>query len=252
MGYRDHIVAKLGALAVAGGTTAMLFAASPVHTTFSATTSGSVSASGANVSQTLTGGYLTASNLLPGDYTNPALVSVHNTGSVAEDFTLKIDPGKVGNIGNGLGELPHVHDLQQLTYSYTLYRCSSPFTGSASDLTGSVGGCGEATAGNGVQLFPRVAKTSESPVTISIPWSVPVGHYVYAAISFGLVANPTATEGGQNAWNGASVTIPYTITAEPAASTSTSPTLKTTVKGQQTPAPVVTPPAPVGTPPAPQ
>jgi hypothetical protein len=235
MGYRDHIVAKLSALAVAGGTTAMLFAASPVHTAFSATTSGSLSASGATVAQTLTNGNLTASGLLPGVDTNSALVSVQNKGSVAETFTLNFKG--VTGMGGSIG-LPNYSALQQLESSDTAYSCTQQVAKPANYIGTLSSVLPSSSSSTYTPLFPGVTSNDRAGLSISqaIAHAVPVGHFVEISVYLKLSGTSMITGtsmGGPNAWDGKSVTIPYTITAEPAASTSTSPTLKPTGPGSQ-------------------
>lgn len=208
MGYRDHIVAKLSALAVAGGTTAMLFAATPVHTQFSATTSGSLKASGATVTQTLTGGNLVATELVPStssntaDYTwtNPETVTLDNTGSVSEDFTLNIsnvfDKDFAGN-QEALEQLWVQYTAGGTTYDYPMFQGTNlPDT-------------------NTTMTEP----SSGYPLTKAITFvlgTVASGTTATATVAFAL-APYASGEGGANAWNGATIDIPYTITAEPSA-----------------------------------
>jgi len=223
MGYRDHIVAKLSALAVAGGTTAMLFAATPVHTQFSATTSGSLSASGAKVAMVLGNGSLVAQNLQPGQYTNTQIVDLANSGSVNVDYYLKI--ASVGGIGVS-GGLPNWAALQQLKYSYTAYACTSyTNTPATSSSTCKTDGTSTGT------VFPGIGVGANLPILDKLTsGGVAPGTNLEAVIKFGLHVygatysqttgwtgpkTVTAIPGGANAWNGASVTIPYSIIAEP-------------------------------------
>jgi hypothetical protein len=242
MRYRDHIVAKLSALAVAGGTTAMLFAATPVHTQFSATTNGTLSASGARVAQTLTNGDLSATGLLPPtsstyvttttaatdtpsltmaqtgwNWTNPETVTLDNTGSVPETFTLnisKVSDGFTGNDQVALEQLWVAYTAQGTTYYYQMFP--------AGDLPGANGGGSLATAIT--YNLGTLAAQSKGSATVA---------FALAPYAHG--------EGGANAWNGSGgVTIPYTITAEPsstqpASGTAPAPTLAAT--GTSTSAP---------------
>ncbi|WP_298336662.1 hypothetical protein [Ferrimicrobium sp.] len=235
MGYRDHIVAKLSALAVAGGTTAMLFAATPVHTQFSATTTGNLNASGATVSQTLTNGNLKASLLVPSPsgatpsglnssgavvasytWTNSETVTLDNTGSVAEDFTLNIsnvyDKDFAGN-QEALEQLWVKYTAGGTTYYYPMFR--------GSNLPDTTTNMTEPTSG-----YPL-----PTPVAFVLG-TVASGTTATATVAFAL-APYASGEGGANAWNGATIDIPYTITAEPSAPTTqtadgTAPTLTAT------------------------
>ncbi|WP_298347450.1 hypothetical protein [Ferrimicrobium sp.] len=213
MGYRDHIVAKLSALAVAGGTTAMLFAATPVHTQFSATTNGSLNASGATVSQTLTDGNLVASELVPsaagttaagtttaGGYTwtNPETVTLDNTGSVSEDFTLNIssvfDRAFAGN-QQALEQLWVEYTVGGTTYYYQIFSGNNLPSNQATESS--------------------TGYTLGKPVTFALG-TVPSQTITTATVAFALAPYTAGSgEGGANAWNGAHIDIPYTITAEP-------------------------------------
>jgi hypothetical protein len=245
MGYRDHIVAKLGALAVAGGTTAMLFAASPVHTTFNAQATESLKASGATVSQTLAGN-LVASELQPGVQSTPAIWSVQNTGSVPESFSLQF--GTVtgttsnsvtsdGSTTNSSGQTslsnPQlVSALQQLGYRAAVYSCPQ-YSGNPGHVYNGSNNC----------TIVQYASSNPNPLlgpngdlqtfeTVPTPLgSVKKGYYLEVRVWLELLQQPADAQSSvANVWNGASLTIPYTITAEASASagTSTQPTLTLT------------------------
>jgi hypothetical protein len=240
MGYRDHIVAKLSALAVAGGTTAMLFAATPVHTQFSATTNGSLSASGAKVALTITNGNLVATNLLPATTsatgsttfypTNSQKVTLTNSGSVPEDFSLNISQYNCGS----LSALPTTGSgatlagaLDQLKIVYTL--------GSGSQQTvtpfNHFGALSCSSNGNNTPL----GSTRVVPLGPSIPPNGTETATIQVELGAESQSSPDA-----NDWNGATgVEIPYTIQAEPddaaaTPQTSAGPTLSGVVS---TPAP---------------
>jgi len=215
MGYRDHIVAKLSALAVAGGTTAMLFAATPVHTQFSATTNGSLSASGAKVALTITNGNLVATNLLPATTsatgsttfypTNSQKVTLTNSGSVPEDFSLNISQYNCGSLAAlpTTGSGPTLAGaLDQLKIVYTL--------GSGSQQT--------VTPFNHFgTLFCAFNGTTKLGSTVTVPLgpSIPPNQTETATIQVELGAESQSSPDA-NDWNGATgVKIPYTIQAEP-------------------------------------
>ncbi|WP_298207780.1 hypothetical protein [Ferrimicrobium sp.] len=223
MGYRDHIVAKLSALAVAGGTTAMLFAASPVHTQFSATETGSLSATGAKVSESiLAGDQLTATGLLPEgtygdtsgyDWTNAKPFEVKNTGNVPENLTLTITG--VNGIGVS-GGIPNWAALRQLDFQITQFTPGTTSTTSSSPVDNVE-----------LTLADTTALSSGTPVSFPLTGTTPLpplgSGYALAGgnLQVALVPSSTTNTGpgwGANDWNGASVTINYTITAEPASS----------------------------------
>jgi hypothetical protein len=240
MGYRDHIVAKLSALAVAGGTTAMLFAATPVHTQFSATTNGSLSASGAKVAMVLGNGNLVATNLQPGQWTDTRVVDLTNTGNVYVDYYLYINPDSL------TGYLPNKSALQQLKYSYTAYECTSYTRNPANSNSCKTDGTSTGT------VFPGITGGITTPIVDKLTsGGVAPKTKLEAVISFGLhgygatygatgwtLSANTSIPGGANAWNGASVSIPYSIIAEPVGGTGTpqvAPTLtRNGKKGHQT------------------
>jgi len=236
MGYRDHVVAKLSALAVAGGTTAMLFAATPVHTQFSATTSGTLSASGAKVAMVLVNGNLKAKNLQPGQLTNTQIVALTNTGSVNVDYYLKIATVDGIEVPGGL---PNWTALQQLKYSYTAYECTSYTRNPANSNSCKTDGTSTGT------VFPGITGGITTPIVDKLTsGGVAPKTKLEAVISFGLhgygatygatgwtLSANTSIPGGANAWNGASVSIPYSIIAEPVGGTGTpqvAPTLTRT------------------------
>lgn len=128
---------KVAAVAVTGGTAAALFGGPVVHTQFSATQSGKISANGANVALSLnansTGqGNFSCSGLVPGatpsqpwyggGYCTDTLV-ISNTGNTTELMAINYaDPAS--GTSSSLGPL----DLGYLNFSYTLAGATSgPF-----------------------------------------------------------------------------------------------------------------------------
>jgi len=235
MGYRDHIVAKLSALAVAGGTTAMLFAASPVHTQFSATRKGSLSASGAKVALRLHNGYLNATNLLPATTasvatasgtevkttyypTNPETVTLQNTGSVPETFTMIISKYACGSLANVASDHPGASvtkALDQLQVNYTVDKING--NNPTSSLTGTVA----PFARSGLTTLTCSTSTSTTNPYTSVgsnPITIDLGTINPSKFSRVTLSVQLAADSGVNAndWNGATgVEIPYTIQAEP-------------------------------------
>jgi hypothetical protein len=231
MGYRDHIVAKLSALAVAGGTTAMLFAATPVHTQFSATTNGSLSASGAKVALELVNGTLNATNLLPAVMTGPVgsqtpkyyptntqKVTLKNSGSVPETFTMTISKYACGSLANlqSNSSLSVTKALDQLQVNYIVDNINGK--ASTSSLTGTVAPfarSGLTTLTCSTTTSPTYPYTSvgTNPITIDLG-TINAGAYSQVTLSVQLAADSSGANA--NDWNGATgVQIPYTITAEP-------------------------------------
>lgn len=248
MGYRDHIVAKLSALAVAGGTTAMLFAATPVHTQFSATTNGSLSASGANVSEVLTNGTLTATGLVPPtsssavtaeslltsppstlnatgwNWTTPTVnVYVKNSGTVSEAFTLNISSVDDAVFANNQSALEQLWVAYTPSGGSTFYYQVFPSTNVSGGITGS---------GSSHDTAPfRLT----DPVNLTLG-TIPAGTTKYATVAFALAPYVSGSgEGGANAWNDANIYIPYTITAEPSTTPTPGPSLTATGSVHSTP-----------------
>jgi hypothetical protein len=252
MGYRDHIVAKLGALAVAGGTTAMLFAASPVHTTFNAQATGLINASGSTVSQALQGN-LDATQLQPGVKTNPAIWSIKNTGSVPESFSLQFGNiagtttnntvSSASGLSPNTGQLSNpqlVVALQQLGYKAAAWSCPSDVSTPSTTL-----GCTVLRDAYHVYMPLIPANTTLSAFEqIHFPfdsynggsYSVSAGNYLEVRVRLELLQPPTGAQSWvANVWNGASLTIPYTITAEASASAGTSTPPSLTKPGSTSP-----------------
>jgi hypothetical protein len=246
MGYRDHIVAKLSALAVAGGTTAMLFAASPVHTQFSATRKGSLSASGAKVALRLHNGYLNATNLLPAVTTvsgtgatatttttyyptNSQTVTLQNTGSVPETFTMIISKYACGSLATlPPGDVANALDQLQVNYTVDTINGktpSSPLTGTVAPFARS--GLTTLTCSTSTSTTNPYTSVGSNPITIDLGTINP-SKFSRVTLSVQLAA---ASGVNANDWNGATgVEIPYTIQAEPddaaaTLGTSTGPTL---------------------------
>jgi len=218
-----------------GSTTAMLFAATPVHTQFSATTTGSLHASGANVALTLSNGTLYATNLLPATIsatgsttfypTNPETVTLKNTGSVPETFTMIISQyacGSLaqlpsGNVANALGQL-------LVNYSVTTPSSSSALSSGtvAPFRTAAITSC--ATSG--------LTSVGSSPIKINLGSMAPLQDTT-VTLKVELAASSGANA---NDWNGATnVLIPCTIQAEPddgaaTPGTPTAPTLSTSTQ----------------------
>jgi hypothetical protein len=276
MGYRDHIVAKLSALAVAGGTTAMLFAATPVHTQFSATRKGSLSASGAKVALRLHNGYLNATNLLPATTasvttasgtttqttyypTNSQTVTLQNTGSVPETFTMIISKYACGSLASlqSNPKLSVTKALDQLQVNYTIDRIngktpSSPLTGTVAPFARS--GLSTLTCSTSASTSSSSSSSTSTSTTNtytsvgSNPITIDLGTIKPSKFSRVTLSVQLAADSGVNAndWNGATgVEIPYTIQAEPddaaaTAGTPTGPTLSGSSTSAPTPSPTLT------------
>lgn len=208
----NHLGRKLSALAVTGGTAFALFGGAPAHTQFSATTGGTATVSGATVAVAPSvlqasgnyesGGNLTCGGLVPptaasGTTANPipatsgtectSTIHLQNTGNTSEDLAFAITDITAGNT-KGATAIQH---LGQLGLAYTVTRASTTLTGNYNNFS---------TSGTGGQSLSM--------------GTVGAGKTATLKVTFSLGAN---TGTNQNAWNGAEVSIPYTITATPAA-----------------------------------
>jgi hypothetical protein len=225
---KAHLWHKFAVLAITGGTTLALFGGSAVHTTFSASQPGSLELPGAYVALTVDSGTFTCAaggnisgpllpygpvgGLLPSPANTPVLadscwsgpINLNNNGSVPETFTLTFGNLVVNN-GGVDGDV-----LLNLNQAFIW------------------GGWGAgAVIGTGNVFDPNWA-----PVPLSNYFDntgAPVGGPILVESN---VAAHTATDGSmtlsledigslinatgpndENAWNGADVSIPFTITA---------------------------------------
>lgn len=225
MGIRDHIGIKLSALALTGGTAAMLFGATPVQTQFSATSNGSFTASGATVAENPMHMNYVATGLLPnGIPTNPETFSMENTGTVPEDFVLTINGVTNSSVSWA--------SLAQLEFIVT------PPGGSSITMTmnpyASYCGATPSPSASFVDILPSgdcntpLTAAEVAAISYTVGTDVPPGNATYgsanATLEMALAPTPTGTGApgagqgwGANDWNGKGATINYTITAEPTA-----------------------------------
>ena len=198
MKLKTHVGRTFGAVAIVAGTAAVLFTGSPAHTQFSATATNNVVIKGSTVAESITNGSFDCNGLTPpnnqgemqngpsgidaqptgGVYPGSSCsenVAIENTGTIPESFDLTI------NSITGSGA-PYV---DQLLFSV-----------------------GNGAPVNGAILTTTTIHLATLPAGATIPQQMP--------IMIALAANNTAgSQDTQNAWNGASITITYTITATP-------------------------------------
>ena len=156
--------------AVTGGAAALLFGGSAVETQFSATSTQNVTISGARVSEALTDGSFTCSNLLPGGPACQHTVTYTNTSTVPVVVTITF--GVLTGTPSALGDP-----------SAVIVSVPKP--------------------GGGTVTFNGSQYTT-NPIQIG---TAPVGATYSVPVSIGLLA------GTGNAWNNATVDVPYTVTA---------------------------------------
>lgn len=186
MKLKTHVGRTFGAVAIVGGTAAILFTGSPAHTQFSASSTQSVTLNGSSVGETITNGGFTCTGLTPpnnavelggtGIYpgsTCDESISFQNTGTIRESFDLTIT--------SITGTQSALHNLNQLQFSI-----------------------------NGTALSGSIPPLN-TPVHLA---TIAAGASLSSPVVIGLVPE-TGDLAVQNAWNGASVSIGYTVTATP-------------------------------------
>jgi len=192
MDIRHHIGRRLAAVAVLGGAATVLFTGTAAQTQFSASLNKNVVIKGATVAESVTGGTFTCSGLVPPN-NSPELGSnppaTYNGASCNQNVSF-----------TNTGSIPESFDITLGT-----------ITGSASATT------------QLNQLVFTVGGTSYSYAEVTAvgnPFHVATiapGASLTAPFSIGLMPE-TGDPAVQNAWNGATIDIPYTVTATPSAS----------------------------------
>jgi hypothetical protein len=192
---------KLAVLGMVGGTAAALFGGSAVMTAFSASSPETATVSGATVAETYSGS-ITCTNLLPGGtYCNSGQLSLNNTGTVDETFTITLG-NIIVNDGGVNGDVKTNLDQAYVCMGFgagpvlgtgNCYNAAGmvPLTTYYTDGTGSVIGTGIYGAGS-------VGSGGSSHGEFQL--------YIESGTQ-------VATGDDLNAWNGASITLPYTVTA---------------------------------------
>jgi hypothetical protein len=232
MNLTQGIWAKAAAVAVAGGTAFALFGGGAVHTQFSASTQGSARVQGANVGVGLastngTGitadngkGSFVCSSLVPG--ATPAApyapsgfaadpgycqetITLTNTGSVPETFSIALGGLQVNN--NGVNN-DATSNLNQLLVTYP----DPTNTSSTDPVTGSTGYDTAQFASNGSPGKPAFTTTSDV-ATLVAGGSVSVPIYLSLEGATSPTGYTLVGTSDANAWNGADITIPFTVTA---------------------------------------
>ncbi|MHB1739309.1 MAG: hypothetical protein ACYCXA_07485 [Actinomycetes bacterium] len=187
MDLKKNLGRKLAALGIAGGTAFALFGGSAVQTTFSATTGGTATFSGARVTSAefvdgTSGGSFTCSGLLPGGPTCIQTIKLTNTGNVTEDFAATINAPS--------GTLSALANLQQLQVDYNY------------------------TMSGGDSAWNAHLPSTLSPGTSFDLGSLKAGDSATVTLTFSLESEQSGWSTAQaNAWNNAIVQIPYTVTA---------------------------------------
>jgi len=201
---------KFAVLAIGGGTSLALLGGSAVHTQFSAFKILTAAPSGATVALTVNGntdgqGNFSCTNLLPGGPFCGGTaypISVNNTGTVAEDFTITLGKIIVNNGGVNGDVLANLGQAQlYMTFG------AGPIFGSGSDWTNTAVGVPLSTLFNSDGTPTGTGK-------YTLANALPAGAQDHGSMLMYL--EPGSQLGNlddANGWNGASITIPYTITA---------------------------------------
>jgi hypothetical protein len=201
-----HLGRKLAVVAISGGTALGLFGGAAVHTQFSASTSLHADASGALVALTVNGGTdghgnLTCTNLLPGGAVcSSGQISLNNTGTVPEDFTVTLGQISVNN-GGVHGDVLSNLDQAQIWMGFG----AGAVLGTGSHGEGPVPLTNYFTNGTGAPIAPG---------SYLIGTALGAGQQNHGSMTLSLEpGSALVSPDDANAWNGASITIPYTITA---------------------------------------
>jgi hypothetical protein len=192
---------KLAVVAVSSGTALALFGGAAVHTQFSASSLQQVNAQGANVALTVGGGTFTCTNLLPGGpVCNSGQISLNNTGTVDENFYITLGTIIVNN-GGVNGDV--VSNLDQALI----------WAGWGAGAVLGTGSHGEGP----VPLTTYYTNGTGAPIGSGqyLIGGVGTGSQDHGSMTLSLVpGSGLSNTDDANAWNDASITIPYTITAE--------------------------------------
>jgi hypothetical protein len=215
MNLTQGIWAKAAAVAVAGGTAFALFGGGAVHTQFSASTQGNARVQGASVALQITSnagtdvtsdngrGNFICSDLVPGATSNAPFdtannvagyctetLTITNTGNVTEDLTITLSNLVVNN-GGVEGTTNLLANLDQVNFAAT-----------ANNTTVGTGTLAEYYNSSGAAVG--------QPIKVGY---IGAGQSLPAVITLTLAASDTGTATTDNAWNGADVSIPFTVTA---------------------------------------
>ena len=193
---------KLAIVAVSGGTALALFGGAAVHTQFSATSNQTVTAEGASVALTVDSGSLTCTNLLPGGPLCTTGFTIWNKGTVPENFSITFGTIIVNNGGVNGDVLANLDQagLYLTNGAGVVFGTGSPYASPSNAV-----GVPLSTLFNndGTPKAPAAGLSSLAP-------GLGNDGTLGVSLESGTLCTGTCDP---NAWNGASITIPYTITA---------------------------------------
>ncbi|WP_201732773.1 hypothetical protein [Acidithrix sp. C25] len=197
----NHLARKVAVLAVTGGTAFALFGGAPAHTQFSANSAQTATFTGGTVGEAVTNGSFSCSGLIPPSnrttYSgNPCTetITLKNTGNTRESFDV--------TIGTPTGTTSATNNLDQLMVTYP----DPTSANSANTVTESYKSLLSGNTGNNVLHIATLPASSTGSTANSLS----------VTLKFSLAAE-TGSTAIQNAWYGATVHIPYTVTATPSA-----------------------------------
>jgi hypothetical protein len=201
---------KITGAVASGGMAVAMFGGAAVHTQFSASSPQTLAADGATVAVVVESGNITCSNLLPGatipcNWENP--IDINNTGTVPEDLSITLGTISVTN-GGVDGDVLHNLDQALIWAGWG----AGAVLGTGNQFSGP-------GYGPGYQAVPLTTFYTEgtgvplSPATYAIGSALPAGASDHGGMTLSLMPGPVPAGDDANAWNGAIVTIPYTITA---------------------------------------
>ncbi len=190
MNISYHLGRRLTALVISGGVGAALFGGATAQTQFSATSSQQATFKGGLVAASVTNGSFTCSGLVPPN--NGVELGGTGTygGQTCQETVSFNNTGSVREsfditIGTVVGTASAMAHLEQLKFT----------------VGGQTFSYLQATQGTNPFHLATIAPGASDSATFTVS-----------------LAADSANDGSQNAWNGAGVTIPYTVTATPSAS----------------------------------
>lgn len=187
MKIKTHFGRSVGALAIVGGAAAVLFTGSPAHTQFSASSQQNFVLKGSTVGETVTNGSFACSGLTP---PNNA-VELGGTGTYP---------------GSTCSQTVSFNNTGTIRESFDIY------------ITGITGTASAIAALNQLQISVGGTTISGSMANQRTPFhlaTIAPGQSLSSSFTIGLMADSTDPVATQNAWNGAAITVSYTVTATP-------------------------------------
>ena len=194
MKIKGHIGRTVGAVAIVGGAAAVLFTGSPAHTQFSATSTNNVVLKGSTVGETVTNGSFACSGLTPPNNAPELQTPPEGNAGTYEGSSCTQTVSF-----NNTGTIPESFDIT-----------INSITGSPSALAA----LNQLVFTVNGTPYSSVLGSTYNPFHVA---TIPGQSSLSAPFTISLAAE-TGSAAVQNAWNGAAITINYTVTATPSAS----------------------------------